>query len=182
MPDKYASDATKQLIAEIGSSVDMVYTENGSYIAAFPMTPINKVVKSYDNNFGYSAILADHNSNEVCASISNNKPVHMRGFTDQIGLFDGHAWVCDGFKSNQTEYQYFIEYLNTNYPNTYFYDSYGETFIDLPGYFTRFDFNYSYYHMNWGWYGNYDGWYSNVDSGSGNYKYNRSNTYVTPKI
>lgn len=100
MPDSYGTSSTASLMADIGTSVGMNYSCDGSG-AGFDDSEA-----SFTNDFGYqSASLSDYNRNTVTSNISNNRPVILGGGTNDgwwiFGKFDdGHAWVCDGFSQS----------------------------------------------------------------------------------
>lgn len=94
----------------------------------------------FENDFGYtSASRASYNYTTVKNEIRANRPVILTGGKDAgwwifHNYDDGHAWVCDGMKTNK----YCI------------FDENG----DYVGYHSSLHL-----HMNWGWAGNADGWF-----------------------
>ena len=98
-------------------------------------------------DYGYSCEVQNHNQSDVVSSLSNNRPVYMRGNNAEN---DGHAWVCDGTRTSMpyVEYELFVLTGNGEYLDFMEVDSRRE----YAGFLTT-------YHMNWGQYGAFDGWY-----------------------
>lgn len=102
MPNATGSSATSILMRDIGDAVNMNWGCNGS-----SADTENEVASSFINDFGYSsASYADYNHNVVKQQINWNRPVILRGGRNTgwwiFGVYsDGHAWVCDGYKSSE---------------------------------------------------------------------------------
>lgn len=171
MPNTGATLDTQTLIRDIGTAVNMNYGPTASGAST------SDTKNAFQNTFGYTATLTDHNLNQVKNEILNyQRPVWMRG-ANANGA--GHAWVCDGVKNVTNTVYYFVEYLVYNGNGTYSYSNKGQTSPAYPGgggmYGTL------YLHMNWGW-NAYDGWFvsDNISSQNGNYNVRRRNIYVHP--
>ena len=117
------------------------------------------------NEFGYSsdAKIIDHLFGDTHYSLNTYGVVYMRG--DEGGDEDGHAWVCDGYKteSYRTEYLLMVIPSETGY------------FYEQEGSYIKYGSDYSYSHMNWGWYGDDNAWYleDNIETSLGNFKSDR---------
>jgi len=83
----------------------------------------------FEDHFNYTNSSKDnYNYNTVKTDLLNDKPVILLGWN---GSYDGHAWVCEGFRQS-----------------TYYYE-------DCSAVTT-----YPLFYMNWGNYGQYNGYYS----------------------
>ena len=157
MADLWPTSVTASFLSEIGGSVHMEYGADGS--GAY----IEDAVDAFRNIYGYS--LAARGSG--IASFSARKelkkyhPVYMQGFGYQYTAstgqrqYAGHAWVCDGYRRDESGIEYAVYILQGNDPNsepteiTYIYT-----------YKEGGDYNIvSYYHMNWGWGGANNGYF-----------------------
>ena len=133
-----------------------------------------EAIKAF-NHYGYSATLKQHNNQDVINDLYLSRPIYMSGKDEKSS--SGHAWVCDGLLTTNTEHKYYVEYLNIENE----YTNYGLTSLNNPsscGYSSRNDF-----HMNWGDGGDQDGWYVNPTVYEGeklsyNYVINRKNIYI----
>jgi len=102
MPLNSGSNETAKLMRDIGNSVNMDYGGDGS--SADTETEARN---SFVNHFGYSsnAKFISYSISTVVQQLKWKYPVLMRGGDKKYwgGLIpyysDGHAWVCDGFKS-----------------------------------------------------------------------------------
>ncbi|MBR4775667.1 MAG: C10 family peptidase [Bacteroidales bacterium] len=101
-------------------------------------------------NYGYSVVVENHSSTDVYTSLSNNRPVYMRGESN----IEGHAWVCDGFYNSYGYDEYKLYILRIF--NGQLHD-FAEWESDRV-----YEFGPTMFHMNWGWGGYQDGYY--VDS------------------
>ena len=145
MPNTYGTYETAVLMRDIGNAVDMDYDCDGS-----SADTENDVASAFINDFNYSmATYSDYHSQTVKQELNYHRPVILRGGRDNgWWIFhhytDGHAWVCDGYKSLtlwDEDCSYFWSYL--------------------------------YLHMNWGWKGWYnDAWYNYNNWNPGNYTFN----------
>lgn len=146
MPDNFGTSSTASLMADIGTSVGMDYSCDVSGADTEDDVP-----GSFINDFGYqSASYADYNRNTVTNNLSNDRPVILRGGSNNgwwiFGVYDdGHAWVCDGFSQSW--------YCGTSS---------------------------LYLHMNWGWGDSQtgrslNGWYAynNWDTGENSFNYQK---------
>ncbi len=122
MPNTYATNATAQLIKDIGSKVDMNYGLDGS-----GTNTKNKVPPAF-NEFGYSSSVqySDYRSDIIKNEMNANRPVIFKGGTMKYwaGIIpyyaDGHAWVCHGYQeANINGYGYFSMYMNWGWYNTH---------------------------------------------------------------
>lgn len=151
MANHYATMETAKLIRDIGNAVDMKYGCDGSGAKTK-----KEVASSLVHDFGYSnAKYADYNYDMVKQQINSKQPVILRGGRKKgwwiFGTYaDGHAWVCDGYKS------------------VLIYDKrcigYGSLYL----------------HMNWGWQREeLNGWYSvsNWNPDNSTYNYGRGMVY-----
>jgi hypothetical protein len=139
MASNWGTFETARLMSDIGTSVSMSYSDNGSG------APHENIPGSFKNTFGYaSATNIDYQLNSystVQSNLNYSRPVLLCGYntknTSWFGMVveyqDGHEWVCDG-------------YLETQY---YWCNSDG----------TGGGVTYLSFHMNWGWDGASDGWY-----------------------
>lgn len=110
---------------------------------------------------GYNVTVKDYNIPEegynVINELKKKNPVFMTGYKENHEVIfweyytDGHAWICDGYKKNSTQYAVSVfsnELFAPNKPmepKYVFHSGFTQTNI--------------YLHMNWGWSGDCDGWY-----------------------
>lgn len=168
MPDNVATDATQTLISDVGIAAKMKYGVSGS------SATINNAQDAFKQDFGYNAILKNHNSYDVGIELTTNRrPVFMRGFTSDGR---GHAWVCAGYQLGYYDYEYFVEF---QMPGGY---------MEVEGGFynprTSNGPSVLYFYMNWGWSkGKHNGWYldDSVATPDGNFPYDRKNLYISVK-
>ena len=130
MPNNWGTNATSQLMIDIGNNVSMDYACDGSGTKTY------RAMYALKGTFGYSsAYFGDYNYNTVLSELSQNKPVLLAGGEKKYwaGLIpyyaEGHAWVADGYMHGY------------------------ECFYDENGYVNG-GYGYLLFHMNWGW-GNY---------------------------
>ncbi|HZY37792.1 MAG TPA: C10 family peptidase [Mucilaginibacter sp.] len=154
-----------QLMADAGSSVDMLYFDSGSYPFPIIATSISSALTS---TFGYgSAADASYNYFNVVSNLNAHEPVILGGTDDNTTILfwsfgeDGHAWVSDGY-----------EQINTTWCPSNGNPGGGEGYLYLD--------------MNWGWDGLSNTWYDfnywSVFTGPGNtdpknWQYNQVMTY-----
>jgi hypothetical protein len=173
-----SSHSTPAFMKNVGAAVNMSYGSSGSgaYIA--------DAEKAFKNPFSYNTVTrSNHNLNTVRSWLSSiGFPIFMAGFktSNLFGLLlsDGHAWVCDGYNSQNYKKNYFIEFIN---PYSYTYSTQGYYTPSNPG--TTIGGEYLYFHMNWGWDSSSspDGWFlNNTLPNYANYQYGRENIYVKP--
>lgn len=172
MPDTTATQDTQKLIRDIASGLGISYSDsdNGA-------TYVDAMNVFTSNAFQYNATKQGHNLNDVINKLSKG-PVFMIGFDSKSA--DGHAWVCDGYKSTHSTMKYFVEYLYGSEGN-YEYKSPDTPSINGLG--TGDMDGCDYFHMNWGWGGLSDGWYleNNVSTFKGDFSSSRININVSPK-
>ena len=89
------NSAAADLLFDIGTEVGMEYKCNGSFAAT------SNIVPALENDFNYStsATKASYSYSDfmdVRAEINTSRPVILTG-TSAAG---GHAWVCDGYRTN----------------------------------------------------------------------------------
>ena len=138
---------------------------------------INKVKRALERAYNYDDVydlsIINHNATQSTTSLQNGIPVYMRGLIPTTDT--GHAWVCDGYRSNvyMTTYSLYviplgiseISYL-TNIYNVDIYQS--STFF---------------FHHNWGWGGQNNGYYvdSNVSTINGVFSSDRKDLIIALK-
>ena len=123
MPDNTGSTETAQLMRDVADAVNMNWGCDGS-----SANTKNETASSFVNDFGYtSANYADYNVSTVESQIRYNRPVILRGGRNNRKCFlffcsnnyvDGHAWVCDGYRSFtfcETGSTYTYTYLHMNW-------------------------------------------------------------------
>ena len=102
----------------------------------------------YAFNWNWSLNIVNHDNANIVASLDDDIPVCMTGLDENTD--DGHAWVCDGYRSvvDYTRYSLFVIPMDDEITELLEWerqDCYrGNTFT---------------YHMNWGWKGAKDGYY-----------------------
>ena len=136
MPNGYGTYDTAILMRDIGSAVRMDYGCGGS-----GANSEEEIASTFRDDFHYSnAAGGNYNYQVVCQQLAAGRPVILTGGRKKNDISwtmytDGHAWVCDGYKSSS--------YYNYD-PSV---GCSGVTYLQL--------------HMNWGWgtYNNYNGWY-----------------------
>ena len=167
MPNNFGSNATSQLMVDIGSTSSMDYGCDGSGTKLYKLVRPNPFQLSnnpFKNVFGYTnALFGDFNRNTVVSELSQNKPVIMSGGEKKYwaGLIpyyaDGHAWVADGYMRGFA----------------CFYDNYG----NVNG-----GYGYLLFHLNWGWgysYRHLNGFFgfNNFSVNGDSYNYKRKMIY-----
>jgi hypothetical protein len=111
---------------DIGLAVNMNYGCNTSLA-----NTENEAASSFKNDFAYSsATFANFYAGTVKQNITANQLVILRGSINT----DGHAWVCDGYRTH------------TNWSDD-----------------CSTSWDYLYLHMNWGWEGSFNGWYNHTN-------------------
>jgi hypothetical protein len=127
IPDGYGTIDTATLMRDIGGAVRMSYGCSGSGADSE-----NEIASSFRDDFHYSSASGgNYNYQVVVEQLRARKPVILTGGRKKDGVSwnmytDGHAWVCDGFRSST------------------FY-SYNEAQGSCTG------VGYLQLHMNWGW-------------------------------
>ncbi|HHT9079575.1 TPA: C10 family peptidase [Flavobacterium psychrophilum] len=87
MPNNYGSNATSQLMVDIGNNENMDYDCGGSGTKSY------RAMYALKGAFGYSnALYGDYNYNTVLSELSQNKPVILAGGEKKYWA-EGHAWV-----------------------------------------------------------------------------------------
>lgn len=117
------SNEISRLLRDIGYAVNMEY--NCNFSGAYT----NEGVTALKNTFGYSfASFGDWNHSTVKSEIIAGRPVILAGHNDKdcflwwCSYEDGHAWVCEGIKSNyycEIGVQYNYYYMNWGWGGTY---------------------------------------------------------------
>ncbi len=108
------------------------------------------IAATYLFNNGYHTSYNRHNYANVTSALNKNYPVYMQG--DIVGQNIGHAWVCDGYRSN-SEYQVYKLMVPSIYSGQIEgFEPFGEDYNE-PTYSSTD------YHMNWGWGGLHDGYF-----------------------
>jgi hypothetical protein len=138
---------------------------------------INKVKRALENAYNYDDIynlsIINHNATKSTASLQSGIPVYMRGLIPSSNT--GHAWVCDGYRSNiyMTTYSLYVIPLGISeisyLTNIYTVDIYqSSTFF---------------FHHNWGWGGQNNGYYvdSNVSTNNGVFSSDRKDLIIALK-
>jgi hypothetical protein len=126
-----------QLKSKIG-----VDNDGGAYI---------EDVKRALNNYGYKCDIKSHDASNVVSELEKNRPVYERG--EDGNLNEGHAWVCDGYRTTHSDIEYSL-YLSApthNPENPYIYGLYCSETVYGP--------SVTVFHMNWGHSGNNDGYF-----------------------
>jgi len=157
MPNYYSTSETAKLMRDVGKSVGMDYTCDGS------SAETSKTANAFVNSFGYtSAKFQEYNYNVVVSEIKANRPVILSGGkNDGWWIFghyaDGHAWVCDGL----------MEIKNYECKKTY------TPFSPNPILMKQQTSSQLFLHMNWGWHGSHDGYYAynNFNPSTSTYNY-----------
>ena len=133
-----SNSARRSFLETLAYSLDALFDPDGT------STEIDDV-KELLNAYSYSCSLIDHNSSRVTTSLMNNRPVYMRG-TNQNN--EGHAWVCDGYSSRASSFNYILKVISPAEPLYYeTADSYSTSYGS------------SHFHMNLGWGGLNNGYY-----------------------
>lgn len=100
-------DETSRLLFNIGANVNVQYScgAEGSGVVTSTMCVPGFAA------FGYrSAIYAAYNSTIVTSELDKGKPVLLNGGQTINGAYaKGHAWVCDGYKSDRYCQAYYAE-------------------------------------------------------------------------
>lgn len=160
------------LMSDIGVNVDMEYTSLFSGAAS------EDAKNALVNNYGYSASAnySTYNFSTVKQGIKMyNRPVYLDGyhsyettgwwFWEHTTYYDGHAWVCDGYKQ---QYDVYIHNEGTQYE------------------YTTQENSYEWLHMNWGWRGTGNAWFFKnhitingvtLNGVNANFQYNRKCIY-----
>lgn len=103
MPNSWGTMETARLMRDVGDAVGMDWGCNGS-----SADTKDETASSFKNDFSYSSAtykdyaLIDYNL--IKTQINQSKPVILRGGRNTgwwiFGVYsDGHAWVCDGYRS-----------------------------------------------------------------------------------
>lgn len=124
--------------------------------------------RAYLDSIGYYTQLVDHTPSLVQQSLYMNKPVYMRGKSLYNGVYEGHAWICDGYVYEATDVNVSLQVIS--YAEPLYYQTIGDTYTYTTSTLS--------FYMNWG-YGNYSSLYttSGVDTDwfgqADQYKYSR---------
>ncbi|MEM6829077.1 MAG: C10 family peptidase, partial [Bacteroidota bacterium] len=142
MPDLSGTMETARLMRDAGDAVNMDWGCNGS-----GADTRGEVASSFVHDFGYSsASYADFNRETVKQQLRWNRPVILRGGRKSgwwiFGTYaDGHAWVCDGYRSS-----FFCE-TGTGY--LYLHMNWGWSSTQLNGWFAFNNWNPSNHTFNY---------------------------------
>ncbi len=135
----FSSDTTCRLFLE-----DLAYDLDSNFGEDGTGNNINNV-RDFLTQISYTCSRIDHNSNTVFSSLRSEKPVYMRG-TNQNN--EGHAWVCDGYRSRTSSFHFILKVISPAEPLCYeTADSYSTSSGN------------SHFHMNLGWGGSNNGYY-----------------------
>lgn len=135
----FSSDTTCRLFLE-----DLAYDLDSNFGEDGTGNNINNV-RDFLTQISYTCSRIDHNSNTVLSSLRSEKPVYMRG-TNQNN--EGHAWVCDGYRSRTSSFHFILKVISPAEPLCYeTADSYSTSSGN------------SHFHMNLGWGGFNNGYY-----------------------
>lgn len=100
MPDNSGSNETAQLMRDIADAIDMDWNCNGS------RAYMKDAASAFSCEFGYQNVYyTDFNLNTLKQQLRQNKPVLLSGYQNKkcflwwCSYSDGHAWVCDGYRS-----------------------------------------------------------------------------------
>lgn len=141
-----ANDA-KLFCDEIGDRLDVMYFNNGSAVpgVAFGGEILRKTLRSFDyyayegNTWNYQN---DYNFATVIGSLAAKQPVLIYGFPEGrngvIKLGQGHVWLLDGYKKEESRYYY----------ADYYFDEYGK--FNKENRYMNYMLN-EYVHGNMGW-------------------------------
>ena len=158
--------AVAALLREIGRQTDMNYQPSGSG---------SNIYNAYSalQNMGYtSASVNSYNETLIKQSLSNGRPLYIRGVDEANG---GHAWVLMG--SKELKYTYMCDWdvydSNNNYVGVW------STIVNPhlnDGEILSTSWNF-----NWGWNGSYDGYYNAGVYNPSNYDFSNS-VQIIPEI
>ena len=126
MPNNAGAPATAQLMASIGTAVNM------NYLCDVSVSNYTDATNAFHNTYQYPNAQylppVSYSRSAVTNDLNNLRPVLVAGFRNGVQV--GHAWVCDG---------YFIERLCNRYDDYYLSMNWGWEGIG-NGY---------YHHSNW---------------------------------
>lgn len=138
MPATYATNSTAEFLHNLALKADAKYETEENLTS----TTINNIKKAFES-YGYKCKLGDYDYSKVLQNIKSNRPVYMRGSSEDTG----HAWVISGLRTYEVTNNVIIYY-----PTGRKHMNIAIEHWDNPIY------NYSHY-CNWGWGGLYDGFY-----------------------
>lgn len=98
--------------------------------------------------YGYTSSFGYYNEDTVISNIAVGKPVYVGGTVQ--GQNAGHAWVCEGSRTNQHHYEYSLKIIDISLPLEY-------TNAGQPCYSGYGTYYYLYHNLGYGGSGN--GWY-----------------------
>ena len=129
------------LLATLGSQVNADYSCNGTGVDS---SDFWRIAYTFRNAYSMSCSeLSSFNLDDVINSLSNNRPVYMRGKRyDNYGIEHGHAWVCDGWKRHHYDNNVYYDYLDMNWG--WGGNSNGFYYIDSPMSFNTGTYNYTF--------------------------------------
>ena len=139
MPDLESSIETARLMRDVGSAVHMDYGCNGS-----SANSKDEIASSFRNDFGYSSAsyYTGFNAETVKRELNRNRPVILRGGRKSgwwifATYKDGHAWVCDGYRSSLI----YNEDCSMGWGYLYLHMNWGWNNGDVNGYFSFNNWN-----------------------------------------
>lgn len=164
MRNDSATNASAQLLYDIGVDVNMDYSPDGSFADLF------SAFYAFKYKYGYGAARSIvHDINIVHDELKARRPVYMQGTDPDLW---GHAWVCDGYYQTLKGVEYSIYLVESTYglapePTevTYMVGS-DYQIVTSPSTY--------YYHMNWGIIGINNGFYIGDQVSGNGYDFSQS--------
>ena len=142
MAASYATTATANFLYTLGCLMGIDYPNNSSAAS-------HGDGEDALNYYGYTTTFNSYyNETTVINNIAMGKPVYIGGTVH--GVNAGHAWVCEGSRSNQHHYEYELKILNDILPLEY--TNAGQPCSSGYG-------SYYYLYHNLGFGGSGNGWY-----------------------
>ena len=135
-PQANIDDAVAVLLAFWGWKLEAEYSPAGTYADLYDIPDV------FHDEYGISCDIATWNSGLAISQIVNNKmPVIVSGHgLNTYGLYDGHAWIVDGYYHCTTLVNYYYQGFDTSNPSTPLYKTIQEMVSEEE-----------YFLMNWGW-------------------------------
>lgn len=140
----------------VGQTIGLDYA-NGDYSAN-----LYQMMAALEE-FGYSNTSVTNHNVQTCKNqLALYQPVIMTGQNS----VEGHAWICDGYKSSYSDTQLYLRVLE-DCPVDYE----PQNFLEILNYRISMASS-EYLHMNWGWGGYSNGYYTdgNLKAQNGNYQ------------
>ncbi len=152
-------DAVADLMKIGGQSILTDYGKDGSGAYTSNVPGALKNIFNYSSNVKHKNFDGSANSAvEIMNNLKNGRPVILDGKRDRaLGFisYNGHAWVCDGFRYTCLKRNLTVVTISAMYGYVevrYTPDTDGSTATET-----------NYFHMNWGWGGSNNGWF-NINS------------------